>query len=332
MASTYSSLLRVELIGTGDQSGSWGTTTNTNLGSLIEQSIAGTASIDVTSGNVTLSANDGSPDQSRCMILNIIGTPGTSRNIVAPSSSKIYIVINGSDDDIVLKGAATTGLTFATTEVGVVAWDGSDFVLIAKAPPSGDLVTTTGIQTLTNKTLTSPKVGTSVLDTNGNELIKVTATGSAVNELTVANAATGNNPVVSATGDDTNIGITLTPKGTGVVTSSTTFSDQYGKTRAIPQSGSDKTTSYTLTTSDVGRFIGVGSGGSVTIPDATFSAGDVISVFNNTTGDITITCTITTAYISGANADVASVILATRGVCTILFISGTVCVITGNVS
>jgi hypothetical protein len=175
-------------------------------------------------------------------------------------------------------------------------------------------------------------VGTSVLDTNGNELIKVTATGSAVNELTVANAATSNSPVLSASGNDTNIGITLTPKGTGVVTSSTTLSDQHGKVRAIPQSGSDKTTSYTLTTSDVGRFIGVGSSGSVTIPNATFSVGDVISIFNNTTGNVTITCTITTAYISGADVDVASVTLATRGLCTILFLSGTVCVMSGNIS
>lgn len=69
-----------------------------------------------------------------------------------------------------------------------------------------------------NATLTSPKVITGVNDTNGNELLKVTATGSAVNELTLANAATGNNPVISATGDDTNIGITITPKGTGKVT------------------------------------------------------------------------------------------------------------------
>ena len=53
---------------------------------------------------------------------------------------------------------------------------------------------------------------------------------------------------------------------------------------------------------------------------------------DNTTGNITITCTITTAYIAGTDSDKASVTLATRGVCTILFISGTVCVITGNVS
>jgi hypothetical protein len=102
--------------------------------------------------------------------------------------------------------------------------------------------------------------------------------------------------------------------------------------RKVPQSGSDKTTSYTLATGDIGKFIGVGTSGSITIPDATFAAGDVVSVFNNTTGNITITCTITTAYIAGTDSDKASVTLATRGVATILFISGTVCVITGNVT
>ncbi len=100
----------------------------------------------------------------------------------------------------------------------------------------------------------------------------------------------------------------------------------------IPQSGSAKTAAYTLATSDVGKFIEVGASGSIEIPDATFSAGDAVSVFNNTTGDVTITCTITTAYIAGADADEATVTLATRGICTILFISGTVCVISGNVS
>lgn len=102
--------------------------------------------------------------------------------------------------------------------------------------------------------------------------------------------------------------------------------------RNVPQSGSDKTTSYTLATSDVGKFVGVGASGSITIPNSTFAAGDVVSVFNNTTGNITITCSITTAYIAGTDADKATVTLATRGVATILFISGTVCVITGNVS
>lgn len=93
-----------------------------------------------------------------------------------------------------------------------------------------------------------------------------------------------------------------------------------------------KTGSYTLATTDVGKYVQVGSGGSITIPDATFSEGDAIVVFNNTTGNITITCTITTAYIAGTDSDKASVTLATRGVANILFISGTVCVISGNVT
>jgi hypothetical protein len=99
----------------------------------------------------------------------------------------------------------------------------------------------------------------------------------------------------------------------------------------VPPVGT-KTGSYTLATTDVGEYVQVGSGGSITIPDATFAEGDAVSIFNNTTGAITITCTITTAYIAGTDSDKATVSLATRGVATILFISGTVCVITGNVS
>jgi len=102
--------------------------------------------------------------------------------------------------------------------------------------------------------------------------------------------------------------------------------------RNIPISGSEKTTSYTLATTDVGEYIQVGTGGSVTIPNATFSQGDVLSIVNNTTGNITISCVITGAYIAGTNTDKSSVVLATRGVATVLFLSGTACIITGNVS
>jgi len=99
----------------------------------------------------------------------------------------------------------------------------------------------------------------------------------------------------------------------------------------IPPVGT-KTGSYTLATTDVGEYVQVGSGGSITIPDATFAEGDAISIFNNTSGNITITCSITTAYIAGTDSDKATMTLATRGVATVLFISSTVCVVTGNVS
>lgn len=101
--------------------------------------------------------------------------------------------------------------------------------------------------------------------------------------------------------------------------------------RDLPAVGT-KTGSYTLATGDVGKYVQVGSGGSITIPDATFAEGDAISIFNNTSGNITITCSITTAYIAGTNTDKATMTLATRGVATVLFISGTVCVVTGNVT
>ena len=99
----------------------------------------------------------------------------------------------------------------------------------------------------------------------------------------------------------------------------------------IPPVGA-KTSAYILATADIGKYVEVGTGGSIEIPNSTFAAGDAVSIFNNTSAGITITCTITTAYIAGTDADKASVTLATRGVATILFISGTVCVITGNVS
>jgi hypothetical protein len=100
----------------------------------------------------------------------------------------------------------------------------------------------------------------------------------------------------------------------------------------IPISGAAKTTNYTLLTTDVGQTIEVGTGGSITIPDATFAAGDAVIIFNNTTAGITITCTITTAYIAGTDTDKATMTLATRGIASILFVSGTVCVVSGNVT
>ena len=101
--------------------------------------------------------------------------------------------------------------------------------------------------------------------------------------------------------------------------------------RNVPASGT-RTSSYTLATSDVGKYVQVGTSGSITIPNSTFAEGDIVSIFNNTGGNITITCSISTAYIGGTDADKDTVTLATRGVATVMFISSTVCVITGNVT
>ena len=118
----------------------------------------------------------------------------------------------------------------------------------------------------------------------------------------------------------------------GKAVSATSFTDSAGSLRAIPQSGSAKVASYTLAVTDVGEFIEVGTSGSIVIPNGVFSTGDAVVIFNNTSGSITITCTITTAYKAGTDADQATVTLTTRGVCNVLFISGTVCAITGNLA
>jgi len=110
------------------------------------------------------------------------------------------------------------------------------------------------------------------------------------------------------------------------------ISDVSGNVRAIPRTGSAKTAVYTLSISDVGQFVELGSGGGIDVPNGVFSTGDVVSVFNNTNAARTISLTITTAYIGGTDTDKNSVSLATRGVATVLFISNSLCVVNGNVS
>jgi hypothetical protein len=138
-----------------------------------------------------------------------------------------YIIENATTGafTVELKAASGSGatVTWSATDKGwkIVYADGvatnTGIYDTGFSTTAGD-VTLTGTQTLTNKTLTAPKIGTSILDTNGNELFLLTATASAVNEITLANATTGNKPTFTATGDDTDIGVSIQPKGTGTVT------------------------------------------------------------------------------------------------------------------
>ena len=133
MPSSFSSLLRLELMQTGEKTNTWGDITNTNLGTLLEKAIAGTTSVSVSASDVTLTAQNGADDQSRSAIILVTGSPGVSRNVVAPSSSKIYVVSNGSNAAIVFKGGATTGVTMVAGERALLAWTGSDFVRVGPA-------------------------------------------------------------------------------------------------------------------------------------------------------------------------------------------------------
>ena len=110
--------------------------------------------------------------------------------------------------------------------------------------------------------------------------------------------------------------------------------DQFGNLRKIPQSGSDKSTAYTLLANDVGRLVSITTSGSVVVPNGVFSSGDVVSVYNNTSANITMTMNPANSYISGNNTNRNNAVLnvSTRGVATILYLGANNCVVTGSVS
>tara|TARA_R110002126_G_scaffold3795_2_gene21261 strand:+ start:1022 stop:2959 length:1938 start_codon:yes stop_codon:yes gene_type:complete len=231
MASTYTDL-GIELMATGENAGTWGTKTNANL-NLVEQITGGYLEVSIAGGaaTVALDVDDGAlTGKAQNRIIKLTGSITGNKIVTLPvGMENFYIIENASTDGsgtptVQLKAASGSGatVTWAAGEKGwkIVYADGvatnTGIYDTGFSTTDGD-VTLTGTQTLTNKTLTAPKIGTSILDTNGNELFLLTATASAINEITYANAAAGNSPTFTATGGDTNIGITLTPKGSGAV-------------------------------------------------------------------------------------------------------------------
>ena len=229
MASTYTPL-GVELQATGENAGTWGTKTNTNLslisqlfGGFNSQSIAGgaqTTALTVVDGNTTGTAQH--------RMIEFTGSITGNQIVTIPLDVETFYFLRNSTSGaytVQFKYVSGSGasVTFSATDKGdklvfASASDGTNPIIKEISLATAGTVTETGTQTLTNKTLTSPKIGTSILDTNGNELFLLTATSSAVNQLTYANAATGNKPSLTASGGDTNIGVSIQPKGSGTVT------------------------------------------------------------------------------------------------------------------
>ena len=135
----------------------------------------------------------------------VIGSIVNTGTLTLPTSTDT--LVGRATTDTLTNKTLTTPVISSITNTGTLTLPTSTDTLVGRATTD----------TLTNKTLTSPRIGTSVLDTNGNSLLLLTATASAVNQLTLANAATTNRPTLSATGSDTNIGIAITPKGTGTI-------------------------------------------------------------------------------------------------------------------
>jgi hypothetical protein len=217
MASSYSTDLKLELMVTGENAGTWGDITNTNL-NLLQQAIGGYQEVSIAGGaqTTTLVMSNAALSNARNAVIKFTGTITGNQVVTVPDGiEKTYIIANGTTGafTVQFKTASGTGVTFSATDKSTKQFfvDGTNVVDTGY----GD-VTLTGTQTLTNKTLTSPKIN-EILDTNGNEELKFTTTASAVNEITITNAATGTRPDLSVTGGDTNIGLSITTKGTGLV-------------------------------------------------------------------------------------------------------------------
>ena len=125
MPSTYSPNLRLELIASGEQANTWGITTNTNLGTLLEDAIAGYEEISVTAADVVLTHIDGAPDQSRNMILAITGSPTSARSVYCPDNvTKIYVVANDTSQILTISTVSGFGVDISAGQAQLVYCDG----------------------------------------------------------------------------------------------------------------------------------------------------------------------------------------------------------------
>ena len=223
MASTYTPL-GVELQATGENAGTWGTKTNTNL-QIIEQISGGFTTQAVSdSGDTDLTVSDGSTGATLAhRIIEFTGALTASRNVTIPIDVQDFYVLKNSttgSQNVVFKYVSGSGnsVTIPNGSVKLVYATAND----GTNPDIDDagFITASSTDTLTNKTLTAPKIADAgfIADANGNEQVIFQTTASAVNEVEITNAATGNGPIIGSSGE-TNVDLNLNPKGTGVLKS-----------------------------------------------------------------------------------------------------------------
>jgi len=197
MSTAYTSLLGFALPVNGELSGTWGTTLNDSVTTLIEGSIAGTATHDVTAGDWTLTTTgSGLTNEARMATLIVTGTPGITRNIEAVNKSKSYNVVNNSNASVRIRGATgpTTGVLIASGTTTWVTWNGSDYVAAnIGSVPSGTVTNINGIVKGNGSSLSAATSGTDYAPaTSGTAILKGNGAGG-------FSAATANTDYLTAT-------------------------------------------------------------------------------------------------------------------------------------
>ena len=217
MASTYTPL-GVELMATGENAGTWGTKTNTGL-QIIEQISGGYVSIAITSTPTTLAVSDGAAtdaNQVAHRIIEFTGSIGENTVVTIPLDVQTFYIIKNASS-----GSYTVQFKYVTGSGSSVTWAAGDKSTKIIYATANDGTNPDLVDVGAGLSLTSPNLVTGINDVAGNELMKVTSTASAVNEFTIANAASGNGPILSTTGGGTNVDLNLNPKGSGVLKSGT---------------------------------------------------------------------------------------------------------------
>jgi hypothetical protein len=272
-------------------------------------------------GTIALTlTNSNAAQNARALFFDLSGSPSGAVTLQVPAIQKSYIVKNGSGQTVTVEISGGTGVAVPNGSTTVVYADGTDVVTALNYAPA-----------LTLGAALPVASGGTGITSFGTGVGTFLGTPSSANLAAAVTDETGSGALVFATSPTFVTPVLGTPTS-GTLSGCTVDGTVAVGFRNIPQSGAAKTTSYILATGDIGKLIEVGSGGSITVPNATFAAGDAVVIFNNTSGSITLTMSITTSFIGGTDADDNSISLATRGVCNILFISGTVCVVTGNVT
>lgn len=255
MANSTSASLKLTVQATGENSGTWGQITNTNL-LILEQAIGGYDTFNITNADRALTFTNGAVSNGKNQIIKLTGTISTNINVTVPNSvEKTYIVANGTSGayTVTFKTASGTGVTWATTDktTKMVYSDGTNVVDTAFTDLSSDITPQLSGVLDTNGNDIIIDTGGALEDDSNNEYVKFVKTSSAVNEISVTNQATGSGPDISATGGDTNIDLNINGKGLGRVTLGAGKIQQLAEKNTIAATAATGTINYDVITQAV---------------------------------------------------------------------------------